>query len=416
MATREDHFSRWQLPVVVHPPKVRRYVICVPDDRFYRAAFEGLLIELTYSKNWQRDDLKTAAAVSRVWQAALANMDCDDCDSTPQIEESEYEMSLCEQIRWEDGVLQALCCGEWTDVPGFGPAVGGTVTQPSPGGTLNPGECRTYTVVLDSKNKWLAPVLVGANYKVTISAISGAASDGTIAWFCADGTPFGLGICAGSPTNEMSDPSPDQYHMALIAEHDSVFYGAYNTTFTTPGTAGDGNLELFLNDDPLADNYGSITFQVEICNQAVETVTHIFDFTTGMHGWTITDDGGATAAYVPGSGFRSTNTDGTPPHGAMTVRTPDVGQYVFLDGSLVYTATDAVAVPTGRNIAFLKAGVTLAQGNLLNGGGTQTTPLAFNGLIDEMLVTLDSDVAGDIATLTTLTVVIQGSTDPYAGL
>jgi len=408
--------SRWQLPVVVHPPKVKRYVICVPDERFYRAAFEGLLIELTYSKNWQRDDLHTAAVVSRVWQQALENMDCDDCDHTPQIQELEYDMSICEQLRWQDGKLQALCCGEWTDIPGTGSAIGGTVTQPGAGGDLAPGQCRTYTVVLNANNKWLVPVKVGANYRITITGVSGGTNDGTAFWFCGNGDSFVLGGCSSLCDHEGGDPSATLCHMALLAEHDGVFYDAYNTTFTTPGTASDAEMTLYVNDGTLDDNAGSLTFTLEVCNQAVETVTHIFDFTTGEHGWSITDDGGATAAYVPGAGFRSTNTDGTPPHGAMTVKTPDVGQYVFLDGSLVYTATDAVATPTGRNIAFLKAGSTLAQGNLVNGGGTQTTPLAFNGLIDEMLVTLDSDVAGDIATLTTLTVVIQGLVDPYAGL
>jgi hypothetical protein len=59
------------------PMAIARFVICVPDERFYIAAFQGLLIELTYSKNWQRDNALTAAAVSRVWQDVLANATCE---------------------------------------------------------------------------------------------------------------------------------------------------------------------------------------------------------------------------------------------------------------------------------------------------------------------------------------------------
>lgn len=54
------------LPLEIDPP---RFSICIeiPDDPYHIAAFWGALDQLTWSKNWQRDEDHTAALVSRVW-------------------------------------------------------------------------------------------------------------------------------------------------------------------------------------------------------------------------------------------------------------------------------------------------------------------------------------------------------------
>lgn len=408
--------SRWTLPVVLRPPAFKRYVVCVPDERFYRAAFEGLLVELTYSKNWQRNPAHSAAIVSRVWLDALANLTCDDCPPTRLIEESEYEMSLCEQLRWQGNRLQALCCGVWTDIPGTGPAIGGTVTQPPAGGDLASGECRKYTVVLSAQSKWLAPVKVGPNFRITVSGVKGAAADGGGTWFCPDGTPFVLGACVGSRGHSGGDPSAVLYHMSLLAEHAGAFYNANNTVFTTPGGAPNADLTLYLNDGSLPDNSGSITCEIEICNQAVVTTTHVFDFTTGMHGWTITDDGSGTAVYVPGSGFKSNNPSCAPGTGAMTITVPNVGEFLYVSGSCEYTASAAAVTPSDRNVGFGLHGAPVGGGNLANGSGPVHTDLVFMGVTDEITLTLDCDTCPSNAIMTGVTVTVSGSTDPWAGL
>jgi hypothetical protein len=56
----------WRLPAVIDPPK-RCVQLWIPDDPSHIAAFWGALVQLGRWFNWERDNDKTALAVSRVW-------------------------------------------------------------------------------------------------------------------------------------------------------------------------------------------------------------------------------------------------------------------------------------------------------------------------------------------------------------
>lgn len=58
----------WILPEVADPEDYISVCVPVPNTREHRTAFAGALYELTYWRNWQRDEAHTAKDVSEVWR------------------------------------------------------------------------------------------------------------------------------------------------------------------------------------------------------------------------------------------------------------------------------------------------------------------------------------------------------------
>jgi len=290
--------SRWVLPSIIHPARYRKFVICVPDERFYIAAFQGLLIELTYSKNWQRDPSHKAAVVSRVWQTALENVLCDDCGETVLLDELEYIMSVCEQLRFQNGKLQGFCCGQWVDIdgqtdlpPGGGDQPGSGTDQPGP------GECSTYHGKMQANNKWYLPTVLSTGDTVSLTNVSGAGNDGTLSpWHCPNGNTFFAGACIGGTRGfDGSDPDSSGHHMEIVLNIGGTWYEPLDGIVTVPGGVVNAESFIQVNDSNISDNAGSYTFDVEVCNNQAATWSHTLDFELGLHGFTLRPD----ASWVP---------------------------------------------------------------------------------------------------------------------
>lgn len=304
--------SRWTLPRIVHPQKYRRFVICVPDEQFYIAAFQGLLIELTYSKNWQRDVDHTAAVVSRVWQHALEDVLCDTCGTPVLIDESDYEMSLCEQLRFNTTThkLQALCCGEWVNISGQGADVPGGGDQPG-GGTEQPGVggCQTYHGKLNANGQWYLPTVVSAGDTIQLDNVRGAGYDGTVSpWHCPNGDTFFGGACVGGTGGPAGgDPAAAANHMEIVLHVSGVWYRPLNGAITVPGGVSLADAYLQVNDSALSDNAGSYTFDVIVCNNQTPVWCHYFDFALDTYGFSVVVPGsqvsGDSGHWVAGTGF-----------------------------------------------------------------------------------------------------------------
>lgn len=278
--------SRWTLPQLVHPPGTRRFVICVPDERFYVAAFQGLLVELTYSKNWQRDEAHTAAVVSRVWQQALANVLCDDCGLIGL--EIEDDMQL--RIKPTDPCIIQTLCGDGTWMDWYNPkgCIPGSVTQPGPVDQPAVGECLEFDVALTGNGLYHLPVPVSSNDTIEITGAVGGWHDGNVGpWYCPNGQSFLLGGCVGSGGLDAGDPAPTIDHMRLIALLDGVYYDAYNTTITVPTGLALQDMVFQANDDPLTDNSGSISFHIKYCHNIATPAGDCLydDFTDNDGGW-----------------------------------------------------------------------------------------------------------------------------------
>lgn len=362
---------RWTLPTEVYPAKTRCYLIQIPDERFYVGAFLGAIYNLTLSNNWQRDPDHTAALVSRVWTTIFDGLVAGGCEVPPIILQDtftgeELMASLCESLRFQNGVLQAFCCGEWVDIPGAGSAPGSGVEQPTGDGPLAPGACATYNAVLDGNGKWLLPVPVNANDVITISTVSGAWNDGTIDWNCPNGDNYILGVCNGTPEASLTgDPVPLAPHMALVALIGAtvpVWQYAYNTTFTVPAGVTDANVTFQANDSDLTDNSGRISFTVSICASSEGTAsgTDSSDFTIDDQGWVIRT--GHAGSYSAGVGFLS----GCDQPGLDTYNQIVIEKTVVHAARIVSITTTFNRVYSGFNDGALGA---LAAKNFVEGGG-----------------------------------------------
>jgi len=357
MSNQREQFSRWALTQVIHPPRTRKFVICVPDERFYIAAFRGLLIELTYSKNWQRDTAHTAAVVSRVWQAALESVLCDDC-LIPGIVESDDDMQF--RIKPDDPCIIQTLCGDGTWLDWYDPrgCIPGSVSQPAPGGDVPVGECRSYDVKLDGNGLWKLPVSVQAGDTITITAADGGWHDGTLTtWRCANGEPYGLGMCGGATITDSGDPLPAEPHMILIASYGQgpTYEVAYNATITIPDGTPASDLVFQANDGDLTDNSGSISFHVEYCRSNVNQWCAAWNATNGWTGFTGTAQYGCAPTLTAGVWDSCLNS--YPYQGSLIT-----GTFVLPSGTtinrIVLTAntTDTNAGSNGIDITDLNGG------------------------------------------------------------
>lgn len=307
MSNQREQFSRWTLPRIVHPPKTRKFVICVPDEQFYLAAFRGLLIELTYSKNWQRDTAHTAAVVSRVWQQALESVLCDDCANIG-IVESDDDMQF--RIKPGDPCIIQTLCGDGTWLDWYDPrgCMPGGVGQPGPDDPVDVGDCREFDVLLPGSGLWKLPVPVSSNDTIEITEAHGGTYDGAeLAWRCANGNGYVLNTCSGGTITEGGDPMPATPHMRLIAGYNGVFVDAYDTTITIPAGLAEQDLVFQVNDSQLYDNAGSLNFHVKYCHNSAAPSGDCqeSDFTIDAQSWAVILAASGFGVYNAGNYWES---------------------------------------------------------------------------------------------------------------
>lgn len=300
--------SRYVLPEVVDPIERVCFQVMVPKDRQHVAAFLGAIYGLSKPYEWQNDGAHTAIAVGRVWRQIFNNLQSGDCsENTIVIEELEYDMSVCEQIRFHNGKLQGLCCGEWTDIAGQGDSTIGGSGQPGDGAEQPaPGETACYSGRLLGTGKWYLPTNVSTGDTIEITDPSGSWHDGAFSvWRCPDGNVFFAGGCIASTATDGGDPLPSQPHMSLIADIGGTFYPVLTGgIFTVPGGVSNSPVTLQANDGTLTDNAGEIAFKACVKNNQAGTFSHLFKFNVNPEGWAIVPPAGT---FIPGTGFQTVN-------------------------------------------------------------------------------------------------------------
>ncbi len=278
---RRNDPMQWALPKDINPGRTLCFTVPVPNDREHIAAFRGAMMELASGYNWTDDEAHTARAVALVWRSivdALRPGPCPDPnDGSGGFDMEEFMSCLCEVLRWQNGRLQALCCGDWTDIPGFESVITDGGTQPPPAGVLAPGECETYNVVLQGNGQYLLPNPVQEDYTIEVSGLSGGWTDGAV-WYCPDGGNYLLGVCnPAGKHHDGGDPDSTAYHMQLMALINGIYYPIVmgsTTTITVPSGTPASEVSFVANDASLSDNGGSVSFQVQVCapESAADTV------------------------------------------------------------------------------------------------------------------------------------------------
>ena len=162
--------------------------------------------------------------------------------------------------------------------PTGAPATTPVDTQPNHG-SLGPGECVDYDLILSASGQLLVPVVLQAGYTIQISELTGAATDrlmdvsvafnGTFwqDWFCPSGGAYILGGCYGDSPLVEDDPLPTAGHMVLLASVNGALFDCSASPLLVVGEGVEDVLCIFqLNDSTLADNQGEARFHVQICN------------------------------------------------------------------------------------------------------------------------------------------------------
>lgn len=266
------------LPLPGHlPAKTRCIQIDVPDDPDFFRMFYGSLDVLTDWFAYDRDAAHTGRLVAALWRKAIrsirecgsepANMGgcCDDCGC-----------GGCMQFRQQDCLLQVFDCltQTWVTVydgskclPNVNPG-GGTINPP-PGGSAD--VCMT----VDSGALTQIPWLVNSGDTLNFTKVEGAATDGSGAWFCPDGSVYFAGACVSTGHLQSGDPDPTVYHMHLLLKLGSNFYPLVGGVFTVPAGISNGAIYIQPNTANLANDRG----QYNVCitytnNQAVTGSWH----------------------------------------------------------------------------------------------------------------------------------------------
>lgn len=254
---------------------------------------------------------------------------------------------MCDLVRFVDGKLQIFCCGAWTEVPGQAPqGVGGSPQpgagspQPTPG-----GGCQTYHSIMGASNSWLIPATVSTGDTIEVINATGATNDaGDIKWKCPDGNLFFAGACTDDTSVDALDPLPAVKHMKLIAYVGSTPYDVYAGTFTVPAGHDTEQVVFQVNDDDLAGNSGTLSFDVRICNNTATEWSHIINLRAGPNGFVQVDGG----QWVAGSGLVATHVPSSPNSGKELIMKVDYGQAVNF--SAIKFTFDAVIGTHGGTI------------------------------------------------------------------
>lgn len=355
------------------------YEVQLPNEPRILEAFEGAVNMLSNWTYWGLDEQHTALIASGVFKQLYQRLEAQKCSVPPFIGADEGGGELYRQNPTNPCLLEVSADGvnwcPWADLSKCIPAgsqPGSGSQQPTPGG----GQA-CYHASIEGSNKWLLPYQVNAGDTIAITNVHGAATDGTVSWFCPNGQAYFLGSCSGSTSTAGGDPLPAKPHMELIAEIAGTFYEAYNATITVPGGVSNANVVFQLNDSVLSDNYGNITFDVCVTNNGATIWTHTFDFTMSDGGF-VSDAGTGGATYIPGTGWQSNNA-GTNSMGfkrtslaAYTLTSAEL--HVLLDtpqvGANLYVDDGVAGLPstpysgTGAHTYLTSGSVTITNGVL----------------------------------------------------
>lgn len=286
--------------------------VCVSFNREYSPFILGALKALLQRQMWIGSDAAIDLMTMNVHHLLYMFGAARECPED-RITTEGYEVmtSLCENLRYVNGRLQALCCGDWQDIDGqdgIGVGVpgqpGGGAPQPAPDG----GEV-CYHGNLPGGQQWLLPTSVSTGDVLTFSNFDGAAWDGftTIPlpgkWTCPDGKWFVLGTCQdGTEISDAGDLLLSAPHMSIVVQIAGTWYSALSPILVPAGVSN-AQVRVQLNDGTIGDNQGEYAFDVCVQNNQTAEFEHEFDFKTSPHGWARLTGGNGT--WVAGSGWQA---------------------------------------------------------------------------------------------------------------
>lgn len=310
--TAPSNYRTYPLPANI-PTATRCIQLELPDDPYFFRQFYGMLDQATQWFSYDRDTAHIGAQAAKLWKRVIASIqECPECPPTApgfsvgedmQIKQDPANPCLVREV-CPDGSLGCVVID-----------ISKCLTNPAPGGGVTPpnaGKCQEYNINFFANALTILPFLVNTGDTLTITSLTGAGSDGTLIWFCADGSQFIGGGCVGGEFTQSTDPLPAQFHMATVLKVNGLYYKWTSGVFTVP--AGITNLPIYIgvNDAPINDNTGTYLIDFTYCNNAAVSTNWCqeFDFTLSPQGFTGYGqlDGGGTlqnpAFWTAGQGWQ----------------------------------------------------------------------------------------------------------------
>ena len=254
----------------------------IPGDEISIANFVGALMMLARWNNYLPDPsgVRKNKPTADIWRDIVMGLSTGNC-SQGAVDDMLFRQNGCK-------LEYALNCdGPWTVL--YDPSnCFDNSTEAT--GEITVGECKTVMFRLFANSYWRAGYAVKAGYTIEVLSAVGHWDDGTIAWFCPDGIPFGLGICLGDFTLHEDDPAPTLPHASVIMKIGENYYGSWQGEVHGVDSAETElvPLDFMMNDVSMGDNAGWIDLKVKICNQE-EPPVYDFDLVPipGIEGVTV---------------------------------------------------------------------------------------------------------------------------------
>lgn len=235
----------------------------------------GALTQLALPSTWDiHDPALLQTQLGRVQD--LISLFSGVCTVEPQFRQPDdcsLEVSLDAGATWS-AVYNALACATGAADNAIADAILGHtiapyVPPPLPVEPPAPAECQSYHVQLDASRQWVLPSPVAMGDTITVSNVNGASFDGTVfGWAFADGYQDVLGTEGAQLATDPGDPFPTVSHQRLIMRVGPDYADAYNAGYTVPSGLTSANVAFQINDGTLADNQGTIEFDVLVCTAA----------------------------------------------------------------------------------------------------------------------------------------------------
>jgi hypothetical protein len=309
------------LPDVIDPAETICVTLRIPRNKFHIMAFKGAIWDLCNWWNWEKDDAHNGTKVAQVWRRVFRTMKFSECDQPGPTVPTDLDFGgdmadVCALIRWHNGVLEGYCeCNgvfSWGPIPAIGtgqPTGGagqpsGPQPQPGPGGG---SQC--YDVAFDAGGAGRLGVFVNTGDVITMLMDSGAGTNTPLGnWYCTDGSHFVLECVSGSASVTGAGPLPSANYGQMLAYIGGVYYPAQEGAIITVPSGVVNQPVTFLPNLSSGATAGSYKLNVCVQNNQATSYDHLFDFTTGLHGWVLSS--GSEGGWVSGVGWVSDNSQG----------------------------------------------------------------------------------------------------------
>lgn len=300
-------------------------------------------------------------------------------------------------------------------------------TSPTQPGAKSPnppsGDCASAFATVLWNDRWVLPQNVSTGDVIKVKNLTGTWDANAVGLFfpplCPDGNVFfEVGCISGTQFTDGGDPAPALPHCTLLAFDGTNYYDCGpategEVTITIAGGVSRSNLYFFCNNH-YTKGFGSVSFDVQYCNNAVGAWTHTFDFTVSTGGWVPTHPGASDlAVYIVGVGWGSVVGLAGPNSTDLDIKSPVIPPTTITRVEVLYS-TDTDDAGGGSRGVFTNPGGLLYGALDPTHGSFDTVLINTVGGVTQIVVNVDRNALPASTAYRCTKVIVSGNgTDPF---